>query len=185
MSRMFLKTHQKHRDKGFTIVELLIVIIVIAIVAAITIVAYNGIQTRAENTKTLEAVATYVKALKLQAGETGKFPIHTNFPCLGVATETCGTSAACWGVGSVTGQAAFETSIKTYISSMPALSTQSMACNATGGIAKGGLYYSADGQTAWVYYFLRGNVSCGNPGGMTLTKNQAQDTTYCNGSMTP
>lgn len=34
-------------NKGFTIVELLIVVVVIAILAAITIVGYNGIQTRA------------------------------------------------------------------------------------------------------------------------------------------
>ena len=36
------------RRRGFTIVELLIVIVVIAILAAITIVAYNGIQNRAK-----------------------------------------------------------------------------------------------------------------------------------------
>ncbi|MCC4268022.1 prepilin-type N-terminal cleavage/methylation domain-containing protein [Microbacterium schleiferi] len=36
------------RGRGFTIVELLIVIVVIAILAAITIVAYNGIQDRAK-----------------------------------------------------------------------------------------------------------------------------------------
>lgn len=37
----------KHKQ-GFTIVELLIVIVVIAILAAITIVSYNGIQNRAK-----------------------------------------------------------------------------------------------------------------------------------------
>ncbi len=35
--------------KGFTLVELLIVVVVIAILAAITVVAYNGIQTRAKD----------------------------------------------------------------------------------------------------------------------------------------
>ncbi len=35
------------KSRGFTIVELLIVIVIIAILAAITIVAYNGIQNRA------------------------------------------------------------------------------------------------------------------------------------------
>lgn len=37
------------KQKGFTIVELLIVIVVIGILAAITIVAYNGIQNRAND----------------------------------------------------------------------------------------------------------------------------------------
>ncbi|MBM3210039.1 type II secretion system protein [Candidatus Saccharibacteria bacterium] len=40
-----------NRSRGFTIVELLIVIVVIAILAAITIVAYNGIQGRAQQSK--------------------------------------------------------------------------------------------------------------------------------------
>lgn len=42
---MHKRLHQSSR--GFTIVELLIVIVVIAVLAAITTVAFNGIQKRA------------------------------------------------------------------------------------------------------------------------------------------
>jgi prepilin-type N-terminal cleavage/methylation domain-containing protein len=48
--------HQK--QTGFTIVELLIVIIVIAILATITIVSYNGITNRAYDTATTSGVRT-------------------------------------------------------------------------------------------------------------------------------
>lgn len=44
-----LKKHSNDR-RGFTIVELLIVIVVIGILAAITIVAFNGVQNRANDT---------------------------------------------------------------------------------------------------------------------------------------
>lgn len=50
-------------NKGFTIVELLIVVVVIAILAAITIVAYNGIQNRAQAARADSDIATYNKAI--------------------------------------------------------------------------------------------------------------------------
>ena len=43
-----MSLNNKIKQQGFTIVELLIVIVVIGILAAITIVAYNGVQNRAK-----------------------------------------------------------------------------------------------------------------------------------------
>lgn len=53
----------KRRRAGFTIVELLIVIVVIGILAAITIVAYNGVQQRARVSRANSELETLAKAI--------------------------------------------------------------------------------------------------------------------------
>jgi prepilin-type N-terminal cleavage/methylation domain-containing protein len=58
--------------RGFTIVELLIVIVVIGILAAITVVAYNGVQTRAQTTKRDSDLSLYYKAILTARESTGK-----------------------------------------------------------------------------------------------------------------
>ncbi len=67
-------TITKIKQSGFTLVELLIVIVVIAILAAITIVAYNGIQNRAK-TSAGQSLANSVQK-KAQAYNT----IHSAYP---------------------------------------------------------------------------------------------------------
>ena len=51
------------KQRGFTIVELLIVIVVIAILAAISIVAYTGVQARARDSKRSSDLTQIKKAL--------------------------------------------------------------------------------------------------------------------------
>jgi prepilin-type N-terminal cleavage/methylation domain-containing protein len=68
-----IKTMKK--DKGFTLVELLIVIVVIAILAAITIVAYNGIQQRAHTTAQKTAAENLAKKIEAYNAVTNAYPI--------------------------------------------------------------------------------------------------------------
>lgn len=64
------------KQNGFTIVELLIVIVVIGILAAITIVSYNGITSRANSNTAKGNAATFLKKAQLFASDTtaGKYP---------------------------------------------------------------------------------------------------------------
>lgn len=69
------------KSKGFTIVELLIVIVVIAILAAITIVAYNGIQQRAHTTSQKTAAENLAKKVE------GYNAINNTYPTLTATTN--------------------------------------------------------------------------------------------------
>lgn len=65
----------KIRNDGFTIVELLIVIVVIAILAAISIVAYNGIQSRGKNSAAQSTATGVAKKAMLYNTEVGYYPL--------------------------------------------------------------------------------------------------------------
>ena len=82
-----LTTKKLRHHRGFTIVELLIVIVVIAILASITIVAYNGIQNRAQNARMLSAFDAYEKAIRMYAiNNNGEYPpdmFGIRYFCLG------------------------------------------------------------------------------------------------------
>ncbi len=62
------------RSSGFTIVELLIVIVVIGILAAISIVAYNGISTKATESTLQSDLTNASKQLGLIHAEAGTYP---------------------------------------------------------------------------------------------------------------
>lgn len=67
-SARFRQTH------GFTIVELLIVIVVIAILAAIVIVAYNGIQDKAKFAQKRSDIENLQKLVELYYAQNGSYP---------------------------------------------------------------------------------------------------------------
>jgi len=61
---------------GFTIVELLIVIVVIGILAAITIVSFNGVQNRANDTAVQSDITAVGKKMSLFYVENNRYPTN-------------------------------------------------------------------------------------------------------------
>lgn len=65
----------KRFQQAFTIVELLIVIVVVAILAAITVVAYNGITNNAKQASLKSDLSTAAKKIHLSKVESDAFPV--------------------------------------------------------------------------------------------------------------
>src|SRR5680860_906353 len=75
------------RDRGFTIVELLVVIVVIGILAAITIVSYTGITQKANTTRAqANAQSAQSVAEVIAADNSGVYPATTGAFATGSST---------------------------------------------------------------------------------------------------
>lgn len=77
----------RRKESGFTIVELLVVIVVIGILAAITIVSYTGITTRANTSTNKQNASSVLAAAQTYYADNSAFPttsatsgtVYTNF----------------------------------------------------------------------------------------------------------
>ena len=77
----------RQKDSGFTIVELLVVIVVIGILAAITIVSYTGITSRANTTKAQSNAASVQSVAEVFFTENNRYPALTTEFATTVATK--------------------------------------------------------------------------------------------------
>lgn len=103
-------------QRGFTIVELLIVIVIIGILASITIVGYAGIQQRAQNTVTISSVKQAMTTLSSSYTLNGA--IHLNdLPsgALGVCIGSAASYPASTRLGA--GECYKEASVASYFTS--------------------------------------------------------------------
>lgn len=88
------KVGKNLKSQGFTIVELLIVIVIIGILAALVITTYNGIQARARDTARITKVKEIAKAIEAYYIDNSQYPTIQD----GNGAETiCGSQTENWG----------------------------------------------------------------------------------------
>lgn len=177
------------RRNGFTIVELLIIIVVIAIIAAITIVAFNSVQQRAENTKTHQAVSQFTKALTLYAQENAVYPTPISpggWYCLPVDSTYCLSSSnsptpSCFGLNLTNyPHTTFYSMLNTVVKSLPQVSNKPTECSNgrtfLGAVAR---IYN-DGHDAQIHFGQAGDVSCPSVSGTSSGGRSVEvNTTRC------
>ena len=170
----------KRFSSGFTIVELLIVIVVIAILAAISVVAFGGIQERARNSQRLSDASSVIKLIQSYKAANDALPFTTNGNAQCPATFTTG----CYytkGAASTTTNAV-ETAVAP-LGTPPKIDSAAMSVNLSGTAAVVGPIYqyragvSLDGTTqsmAVVIYWLEGgNRNCSPASGKLIVSTTA------------
>lgn len=150
---------KQEKQRGFTIVELLIVIVVIAILAAISVVAYTGIQNRARNAQVVSGVNAYVKALRLYQVDNGALPSESGCLGSGYPGNTCWTYQ---GQPSHTVSAALDSQLAQYLGSKPTLATSLFPIGISSYERAGATYRAGERM---IFYYLQGLSQACDAGG--------------------
>lgn len=146
----------KHQERGFSIVELLIVIVIIGILTTLVTIAYNDIQRRATNASIVAGVQAYSKAFALYATDNKAYPnaqacLGANYP-----SDRCAQDAA-GPVGTV--NVTTDAQIAPYLSSSKPTLTKRMIVYSSGPNYRAGLYFSA-GPYRFTYYLEGTGQKC-------------------------
>ena len=157
----------KLKQHGFTIVELLIVIVVIGILASITIVAYNGIQRRAQNTQLLAAFDAYEKGLRQYKTFNNKYPeleSDIGIACLGgpFPAEPPFSEGECYKMNGTTyarQSSALNATLSDFLSPLPKTPNNTHTISSIS--VRGIMYMPYGNDYVSLFYRIPGDQQCG------------------------
>lgn len=166
-----------HKRNGFTIIELLIVIVVIGILATITIVAFSGIQDRARAAQLLSSVDAAEKQLRIYQTINGDWPLWFDpdagegftsvFACLGQASDYPAgdgfEEGECFDGGhpdSTGWHSPYLTGELNSIGNGLTVNSSGNVISEDGVIIRGVLYTISEGDAS-IMFFLKGDQECG------------------------
>ena len=152
LKRASMKNRTRKNHTGFTIVELLIVIVIIGILAAITIVAYNGVSNRANASAGFAAANSAVKKANLYNTELGSYPTAPSQLTGAAGTTSYQLSGVTFAAATT---AATPPSVLTFI-----------ACGANVGV-KIGYFDNVNNVVAYVYTGSATSGNCASTTGLT------------------
>jgi len=145
-------TQKQTKPKGFTIVELLIVVVIIAILAAITIVAYNGIQNRANTSAAQSQAASIVKKFEALGAVKGSYYSTNGAGVTGANINTYATAAP------ASSEASVDTPATVIAATGAAASNLTLGTAKTGSTAVVSAWACTAGAHVWYWDYTAGTA---------------------------
>ena len=152
------------RHRGFTLIELMVVIAIIGLLSSIALASLASARTKAINSVERTTVQTYLDALNRYYIDHDEYPGYIN--CLGQGYP--GGQCSFVSGPPLNESAALNAALQPYYSGLPR------------GNIDGYVYSSGDGQTLAIFWQLKGNVNCASfAHTMTFFYNGSTNLTTC------
>jgi prepilin-type N-terminal cleavage/methylation domain-containing protein len=144
-------------SRGFTIVELLIVVVVIAILASITIVGYSSIRNRANDVAVQTDIQNISQKLSLYYADKNTYPATTDEPAVIAALEGFKASRASYTTNG--------TNVNLiYCTNAPTRDASAVVAWSTSDATKGFVITNSSGVRAFDYPIASGSLTCSRAG---------------------